>query len=78
VSSCDFVTLRGGLIVARAALDFAFDFEARGGRMTVDGEFLALAPKRLITDDDRASVRKWRNHLLAICTYDADAHGRPE
>jgi hypothetical protein len=31
-----------------------------------------------VTQEDRASIRRWKSHLLAIITYDADAHERTQ
>jgi len=32
----------------------------------------------LPTDADRALIRHWKPHLLAIVSYDADTHGGPQ
>jgi hypothetical protein len=39
-------------------------------------DVLVVGPRTRLTDDDRALIRKWKLHLLAIIAYDADAHGR--
>ena len=69
----DFVELRGGLILPTAAIDLALDLEWRGIRLGVGPHGTLLAePGCLITDDDRASIRRWKWHLLAITTYNSE------
>jgi hypothetical protein len=73
MNSSDFVTLRGGLVVPRPAIHLALDLEQRGCRLRVDPDedVLVVGPRELLTDEDRAQIRKWRNHLKAIATYEA-------
>jgi hypothetical protein len=56
------------------------DLEDRGLTLTIDdGDVLVVGPRNRLTDDDRALIRRWKRHLLAIVTYDADAHqGGPQ
>ena len=49
----------------------ALDLEARGIRLTRDGEDLLIEPWSRLTDDDLAGLRSWKPHLLAIVTYAA-------
>jgi hypothetical protein len=76
MSSSDFVTLRGGLTLPLAALQLAWDLEDRGLHLTLDGDgdVLSVGPGDRLTDADRALIRRWKPHLLAIVAYDADAH----
>ena len=80
MSASDFVTLRGGLTLPVAAIRLALDLENRGLTMTIDaGDVLVVGPRERLTDDDRALIRRWKRHLLAIVTYDADAYqGGPQ
>jgi len=80
VSASNFVTLRGGLTLPVAAIRLALDLEDRGLTLTIDdGDVLVVGPRNRLTDDDRALIRRWKRHLLAIVTYDADAHqGGPQ
>jgi hypothetical protein len=74
MSACDYVVLPG-LTLPLAAVLLALDLEARGLHMrTEDGEVLIVGPRRLLTDEDRAGLRRWKPHLLAIVTYDAGVH----
>ena len=52
----DLVVLRGGLTLPFAAYRLAWDLEARGLRMGVDGDFLTVLPPELLTENDRAIV----------------------
>ena len=67
------VILRGGLAVPVAALLLALDLEARGFRLTVDGDHHAhIAPADQLTDADRRAMDRWRHHLGAIVEYHCD------
>lgn len=69
----EFVTLKGGLIVAVPALRLALDLEDRGCQLAVDdptGE-VVVTPAARLTDEDRAAVHRWRFHLAAIVDYRA-------
>lgn len=78
MSSSNFVMLRGGLTVPVVALQLALDLEAHGLHMDVDGDVLTIGPRELLTDADRALIRRWKPHLLAIVAYDADTFGSPQ
>ena len=74
MSRSDFVTLRGGLTLPLAAVQLALDLEQRGLHLRrEDGDVLFVGPRERLTDDDRAGLRKWKLHLLAILAHDADA-----
>jgi hypothetical protein len=79
MSASDYVVLRGGLTLPLAALRVAWNLEARGLRLGVDGDMLTVGPRTLVTDADREALRRWKPHLLALVAYDADAHaGGPQ
>lgn len=67
MSGSDFVTLRSGLVLPVAALQIAWNLEARGLhlRRAEDGA-LVVGPRERLTEADRAAIRQWRAHLLAI------------
>jgi hypothetical protein len=76
MSASNFVTFRGGLTLPVDAVRLALDLEHRGISLTVeDGDVLAVGPRDRLTDEDRTLIRQWKRHLVAIITYDADAHG---
>jgi hypothetical protein len=80
MSASDVVTLRGGLTLPVDAIRLALDLENRGLTLTVDeGDVLVVGPRERLTDDDRALIRHWKRHLVAIVRYDAAAHqGGPQ
>lgn len=78
MSGSNFVMLRGGLAVPVVALQLALDLEAHGLHMGVDGDMLTIGPRELLTDADRALIRRWKPHLLAIVAYNSDAYERPQ
>ena len=78
MSRSDFVVLRGGLTLPLAAVQLALDLEQRGLHLNIDGDRLTIGPRALLTDADRALIRHWKPHLLAIVSYDADTHGGPQ
>jgi hypothetical protein len=73
VSAADFVYLRGGLTLPLTVLRLAWDLEERGVVLQHVGDALLVAPRNALTDGDRALIRRWRLHLLALLEYDADA-----
>jgi len=77
VSASDFVTY-GRLTLPLAAVRLALALEARGLRLEVDGQDILVGPRELLTDEDRAQLRRWKAHVLAILSYDADAQERTQ
>lgn len=68
-----FVVLKGGLTVPLAVLRVAWRLESRGVQFRTTGDDgLVVTPRTKITDEDRAEIRKWKAHLIALVTYDAD------
>jgi hypothetical protein len=74
----DFVTLRSGLTLPLAALQFAWHLEERGLHMGVLDDLLTVGPRDLLTPADRDLIRRWKLHLLAIVSYSADAASQPQ
>jgi hypothetical protein len=72
-----FVTLKGGLVVPLEALELAWSLEGRGAVFAVEGDQLVVdAPSTTLTPTDRAGLRRWKHHLIAIVSYrprDAEA-----
>ena len=66
----DFVVLVGGLTVPREAVHVAIDLELRGMRLEATGNTLRVSPGSRLTDGDRAAIRRWKLHLLALLAYD--------
>ena len=67
--SDDVVVLVGGLVVPREAVHVAIDLELRGMTLQAAGDRLTVSPGCTLTDDDRAQIRRWKRHLLALVAY---------
>jgi len=69
----DFVTLRDGPTLPVEALKLAWDLEDAGYTMRAVHGTLRLTPVRPGADElgptDRASIVRWKPHLLAIVDY---------
>ena len=79
MASSEFITLRGGLVLPASAIIGALDLEARGFTMRAepDGR-LVTSPGSRLTDVDRRFLAEHKAALLAIVSYDADLHGKPQ
>jgi hypothetical protein len=75
-----FVELRDGPILPAAVVELALALEARGLTLRAQDGVLTVTPRDRITEDDRALIRRWKLHLLALVAYcdrdDLDAHLR--
>ncbi len=74
-----FVTLNGGLIVPAPCYLLALELEGRGVTFARDGrDTLIVGPTHELTDTDRARIKVWKMHLLALVDHcaqsDSDAH----
>ena len=69
MSASDFVTLIGGPTISVEALRFALTLESRGVLLGIRDGDLCAGPCQLLTDADRAAIRRLRNHLMVIATY---------
>lgn len=68
--STEHVTLKGGLTVPLAALKVAWELEDRGFILKADADgSLSVGPAHLLTDRDRADIRRWKRHLAALVEY---------
>lgn len=66
MSASDFVMLRGGLTLPLAAVQLAWSLEDRGLHLDLDGDVLNVGPGDRLTDEDRALIRRWKPHLVAL------------
>ncbi len=64
-----FVTLTGGLIVPLPVLQALWALEDRGVHLRLDGETIIANRRGLLTDADRAVIRRWRAHVVELLTY---------
>lgn len=70
MSASSFVTLKAGLTLPLAAVRLALDLELRGLILTAEsGDVLVDGPVERLTDEDRALIRRYKPHLLAIVDY---------
>ena len=65
----DFVQLRDGPTVPLAALRFLWELEARGCYVRQDRGLVVITPGRLVTDQDKATLRRYRSSLLALLNH---------
>jgi hypothetical protein len=68
-SAIDLVTLTDGQAVSLQALQVGWTLEARGVSLRIDEDRLAVGPRELLTDADRAAIRAHRDELLALVRY---------
>jgi hypothetical protein len=61
-----YITLQTGRIVRIEAILLADDLAVRGIRLQRDGDDILIGPSSYLTDEDRASVRLWKQHILAV------------
>jgi hypothetical protein len=68
-----YVTLKGGPTVPVEPVELALEFERRGIRLATDSDHQLVVPDHdgRLTEDDRASLQRWRHHLGAILEYQA-------
>jgi hypothetical protein len=65
------IPLRGGLTVPSPPLFLLLDLESRGFRVSVDAGDLLIEPSGQISEAERALLRRWKAHVVALVTYDA-------
>jgi hypothetical protein len=68
-SASDFVCLVDGPIIPRLVLELLMDLELRGVKVSLDGDGLAVEPGSCLTAEDRALIRRYRLHVLAVLSY---------
>jgi hypothetical protein len=72
-SNREVVVLKGGVTVPVSAIELGLQLEDKGVTLVVRGDALGVHPAARLTDDDRVRIRKHRDGLKVIATYDADA-----
>ena len=60
------IVLAPGIVAPMAALTLLWDLEARGLEVSMEGNQLAVGPRNLITDADRAAIRQYSGHLQTV------------
>lgn len=64
-----YVVLKGGMAVPVAPVLLLLDLERRGFLVERDGGDLVVGPDSQLTDADRAALRCWKAHALALLDY---------
>jgi hypothetical protein len=72
----ELVTLRGGLTVPLPALQVLWDLEHRGLDLQVEGADIVVRPRGVLTDADRAEIRRLKPDLIALIAYCAQPEAR--
>ena len=57
------IVLRAGIVAPIEALELLWSLESPGLEVTLEGERLAIGPRHLISDHDRAEIRRLSGHL---------------
>lgn len=69
------VSLKGGPNVPEEVIGVAADLDLRGFALSQrEGTLLVsprsgIVPKPELTDSERSSIRRWKQHLLAVVVY---------
>jgi hypothetical protein len=69
MSVSDYVCLSGGLAVPLPALQVLWNLEDRGVHLRLDGDGIVATPRTALSDADRAAVKRWRWHVVALLQY---------
>jgi hypothetical protein len=72
MNATDLVMLTGGISVPVNAYLLALALEARGVRLSSDGEDILVGPRDLLTDADRRAIRELKPHLRQIVGTDVE------
>jgi hypothetical protein len=68
-----YVALKGGLVVPVAPVLLLLELEAKGFRLSRDGEDILVSPFSKLTEYDKRSLKLWKPHVLALLDYEAEA-----
>ena len=71
MSRDDYVDLKNGPTVPLAVVVLAVDLEARGFRFILKAGSVTVTPAAKLTDDDKAQITRWRQHLAGVVAYRA-------
>lgn len=66
-----YVLLRGGLAVPVEPMLLLLDLERRGLQVSRAGDDILVRPSGHLTETDRAGLRRWKLHVLALVDYPA-------
>jgi hypothetical protein len=66
-----YVLLRNGLALPVAPVLLLLDLEARGFKLSRDGDDILVCPFSKLTPNDRQQLKLWKRHVLALLDYEA-------
>ena len=66
MSTCEYITLRGGQVISVPVLRRIWDIEARGVRFECEGDEVIVGPRRLLEDGDLTFLREHKAMLMSI------------
>jgi len=69
MAASDFVLLKGGYCVPLAPLLLVLRLEERGVHLHRDGADLRVRPWSQVSTDERAELKRWKAHVLALVDY---------
>jgi hypothetical protein len=72
IASERYVWLRGNLVVPIDPMLLLLDLEAKGFKLTRDGDDILVCPASRLTEDDRRLLKTWRSHVLVLLDYVAN------
>jgi hypothetical protein len=81
-TSEEWIQLKHGPLIPASVIGFMVDFEMCGFQFVGQGPTLRVIPPepkrdtsvtitRMLTDQDREFIKKWKSHLLAVVAYEA-------
>ena len=71
MAASEYVTLRDGPCVPLAPMLLVLQLEERGVHMQRDGEDVYVKPWSRVTEQERAELKRWKAHILALLDYEA-------
>lgn len=72
IASERYVWLRGDLVVPVDPVLLLLDLEAKGFKLTRDGDDILVSPASRLPEDDRRLLKAWRSHVLVLLDYVAN------
>lgn len=75
----DRISLRGGLVVSRHALELLWELERREFRIAVTANKLGVTPRLQLSAEDKTNINQHQTELIALVRYcdDVDQLGLP-
>ena len=69
-TASNFVTLKNGPTLPLEPWLLALRLEAKGLRLSVEGDELVVQPGGHLSTEERPEIRRWKLHLMAIAAYE--------